>query len=90
MQTTMKHLMGALNSFVFAVGLSALGKKKKIHCIIFNSGRKWVFSRISLKNSSCVHVEAIAKSKPGITSPCQLNPLQASRTKFLKKCQASP
>lgn len=27
MQTTIKHLMGALNSFVFAVGLSALGKK---------------------------------------------------------------
>lgn len=26
-QTTIKHLMSALNSFVFAVGLSALGKK---------------------------------------------------------------
>jgi len=30
MQTTIKHLMRALNSFVFAVGLSALGKKSKM------------------------------------------------------------
>lgn len=36
-QTTIKYLMRALNSFVFAVGSSALGKKKKKDGALFST-----------------------------------------------------
>lgn len=51
MQTTIKHVMWALNPFVFAVGLSALGKgrNKKIMVHYFQQWQEVGFQLNQLK-----------------------------------------